>query len=406
MKTIRIVILTLIFTAALNAQWVQQVSGTGLYLADSWMFSSDKVIACGDEGIILKTTNGGNNWNQMQSNSTEFLAHMFFLNENTGWIAGNDSLHKTIDGGNTWTGISGTSDWNICFIDGSTGWMAGGNSYIKKTTNGGVNWTFTMLPNPSISTSISFINSNTGFALGSRPVQDSSVIYKTTNGGSNWVVLHRDNQIYHSMYVMNESNLFFCGIEGVFTKTNDGGQSWGGINTPGSESLNKLVFTDALSGYICGDYGELYATSDGGASWQTQSMVTGESFQSITFLQGNSQVGYVVGTSGLICKTTNGGVIGINQISTEIPQGFSLEQNYPNPFNPVTNIKFSIPKSGNVKLVIYDISGREVRRLVDQNLNAGYYNSDFNAANLASGVYFYRLEAKDFTDVKKMILIK
>ena len=99
-------------------------------------------------------------------------------------------------------------------------------------------------------------------------------------------------------------------------------------------------------------------------------------------------------------------VIGIQSVSTEIHSEFSLSQNYPNPFNPVTNIKFQMPNSGPVKITVFDIAGREVAELVNQNLSAGTYNVDFDASHLSSGAYFYRLQTKDFTSVKKMILIK
>ncbi len=88
------------------------------------------------------------------------------------------------------------------------------------------------------------------------------------------------------------------------------------------------------------------------------------------------------------------------------PYRFSLSQNYPNPFNPSTVIKYSVANTGNVTLKIYDILGREVKTLVNEMQNAGSYNIEFNASNFASGVYFYRLESDNFTDIKKMILIK
>ena len=98
--------------------------------------------------------------------------------------------------------------------------------------------------------------------------------------------------------------------------------------------------------------------------------------------------------------------IGIENTESEIPAAYKLSQNYPNPFNPTTNIKFSIPKTGNVKLVIYDITGREIETLINENLTAGTYKTDFDASALSSGVYFYKLIAENFSDVKKMILIK
>jgi hypothetical protein len=98
--------------------------------------------------------------------------------------------------------------------------------------------------------------------------------------------------------------------------------------------------------------------------------------------------------------------IGINQISSEIPDKYYLYQNYPNPFNPETNIKFDMPKSGLTKLKIFDLLGREVKNLYTGKLNAGKYEFKFNAKELASGIYFYKLESEDFTKIMKMVLIK
>jgi hypothetical protein len=98
--------------------------------------------------------------------------------------------------------------------------------------------------------------------------------------------------------------------------------------------------------------------------------------------------------------------IGIQNTGSEIPENFSLGQNYPNPFNPVTNIGFSLPKGSFTKIIIYDITGKEVAELVNQDLQAGTYKVDFDASPLASGIYFYRLETEDFMQVKKMMLVK
>lgn len=102
-------------------------------------------------------------------------------------------------------------------------------------------------------------------------------------------------------------------------------------------------------------------------------------------------------------------VIGIKQLSTEIPEKFNLLQNYPNPFNPKTKIKFTVPATGKnnfVKIVVYDVTGRQVTTLVDDNFNPGTYEVDFNGENYSSGAYFYRMITNDFSEVKKMLLIK
>jgi hypothetical protein len=98
--------------------------------------------------------------------------------------------------------------------------------------------------------------------------------------------------------------------------------------------------------------------------------------------------------------------MGVNPVGNTIPTVYSLSQNYPNPFNPVTKINFAIPKQGLVTLKIYDVLGREVRTLVSEVKTPGNYAVDFNGAELSSGVYFYRLQSADFTDIKRMMLIK
>jgi len=94
----------------------------------------------------------------------------------------------------------------------------------------------------------------------------------------------------------------------------------------------------------------------------------------------------------------------VNKI--EIPNKYRLSQNFPNPFNPKTRIEFSIPKQNYVTLKIYDILGREIKTLVNELKSPGIYIADLDGSEFSSGVYFYRIEAGDFTDVKKMILIK
>ena len=117
---------------------------------------------------------------------------------------------------------------------------------------------------------------------------------------------------------------------------------------------------------------------------------------------------YYSGTGGWrpVLSAILGSLVGIDPLNNQVPQVYSLSQNYPNPFNPVTNIKFSIPVSGNVKLVLFDILGRVVKTLVNDVKPAGNYVVDFNASELSSGAYFYRLESGGFTETKKMLLVK
>jgi hypothetical protein len=102
----------------------------------------------------------------------------------------------------------------------------------------------------------------------------------------------------------------------------------------------------------------------------------------------------------------SGVINAINQNGGTIPEKFTLHQNYPNPFNPVTNIRFGIPQAGFIKMTVYDILGREITSLVNKQMHAGSYSIDWNAASYRSGIYFYQIKAGDFSETKKMILVK
>ncbi len=117
-----------------------------------------------------------------------------------------------------------------------------------------------------------------------------------------------------------------------------------------------------------------------------------------------------IGTSGGVAVYREGGVViipvKVEEKSKEIPTKFELYQNYPNPFNPTTTIEFDLPERSYVRLVVYDVLGREIERVVDEELDAGKYKVKFDASNLLSGVYFYVLDAGRFRDVKKMVLVR
>jgi hypothetical protein len=131
----------------------------------------------------------------------------------------------------------------------------------------------------------------------------------------------------------------------------------------------------------------------------------------VEWLSGLDEYFTNVGVNQIIRIVEGQGIIGIHQNGTEIPGGFKLYQNYPNPFNPVTKIRFDIPADvkgeiSNVKMEMYNILGEKVGILVNQNLNPGSYEVEWNGVNFASGVYFYKLTAGKFSASKKVILSK
>jgi hypothetical protein len=119
-----------------------------------------------------------------------------------------------------------------------------------------------------------------------------------------------------------------------------------------------------------------------------------------------SASGYSNGGLDAVTMKYSQPLFGIQQISNEVPAVYSLSQNYPNPFNPMTKIKFEIHKASNVNITVFDVLGRHITTLVNEKLGAGTYETEWNANNMPGGVYFYRLETGDFSETKKMILVK
>lgn len=117
------------------------------------------------------------------------------------------------------------------------------------------------------------------------------------------------------------------------------------------------------------------------------------------------------GSIAVECTLTVSGETGIEDLSSVIPEKFELQQNYPNPFNPTTRITFALPVQSAVRLIIYDLLGRQVKGLLAEKLPAGYHAVSWDGTNdkgraVSSGIYFYRLEAGDFEQNRKMIMLK
>ena len=172
--------------------------------------------------------------------------------------------------------------------------------------------------------------------------------------------------------------------------------SWGGLNVPVNNllvfkvpnNLNQPIF--AYTG--AGSYSWCSTSNDG-----LTVIAGGKKVHARAFGNGGEIDNIAVDTSDI--------PLSVHNISM-IPKSYALRQNFPNPFNPVTKIKFDLPNNTKVKIIIYDISGREISQLVNNNLSAGSYEIEWNGNDFASGVYFYKMQTESFADVKRMILIK
>ena len=240
--------------------------------------------------------------------------------------------------------------------------------------------------------------------------------------------------IAHSLAVDSLGNVYVTGqsrVEGLNSdyatiKYNSSGiQEWvSTYNGPGNSndeayslaidgSGNVFVTGSSVGSGTGSDYATLKYNSAGVEQWVQRYNGPGNSTD-VAYSLAVDGLGNVYVTGSSIGSGTNSDYatikyslqIGIYPISSEIPKDFSLSQNYPNPFNPATKIRFALPKSSIAKLIVYDMLGREVETIVNEQLNAGTYEVDWNSGKFASGVYYYKLQTERYTGTRKMVLIK
>jgi len=419
MKTVRIILIFIVIFITNNShsQWISQ----GI-LTDNLIrirFANENTgYVLKSTGNIFKSTNGGSNWISQLTGITLTFVSFSFINENTGWIqAADGTVLKTVNGGVNWAIVSGPiimqNAYDMCFLNANTGYMllmtAQNNAtQVRKTTDGGYNW------DPSGGDMFSpvtffFLNDNTGWL--STYGYNSAYFKKTTNGGINWNFI--SNIRIGRIFFINENTGFGSGINGLMFKSTNGGLNWDTLSSGTTNIINSIQFLNEYTGYAVGSLGTILRTSNCGINWILQTGAGAVNLSSVNFI--NQYTGWIVGVNGLILKTTNGGLVFISKIKNNITDNFSLSQNYPNPFNPSTKIKFKIPSSegygfsrgvGLVTLKVFDITGREIKTLVNESLQPGTYEVLFDGSKLKSGVYFYQLISGEFKETKKMLLLK
>jgi photosystem II stability/assembly factor-like uncharacterized protein len=358
-------------------------------------------------GKILSTGNGGLNWNTIFDNPSFSFRLVQFLNANTGWAASVNVYKSTNSGANWIVSYTGSQFmYSIDVNDADNIWAAGNYGNIVKTTNGGNNWTLINTGFSGTLNDICFVDNQTGWVSGY-----NQSIFKSINGGINWILQYGGTGYpgyVQSISFINNltgwAGIINPGNTNTLLKTTNGGLNWSLVCTGMSYHFSNIFFTDILTGWY-NNSGEIYRSTNGGIQWQYQGGSFSGSLNKLFFI--NSQTGWAAGFNGNILKTTSGGEpVAIINYNNNFPEKFSLSQNYPNPFNPATKIRFQISRSVFTKLTVFDILGREVSTLVNEQLNPGTYEVDWDASAYPSGVYFYRLETGTFNQTLKMVLIK
>jgi Secretion system C-terminal sorting domain len=301
---------------------------------------------------LFLSTNNGINWIQTSFNNASVYA--LAANENSIFVANSSVYISTNNGANWILGGLNTSQVSALAVNGNHVFAGTQNSGVYLSSNNGLNWSQTSLNNITVN-SLAVNGNNIYAAAGAH-------LYLSSNNGMNWAQTSLNYQQIYSIAV--SGNNIFAGSYsyGVFVSSNNG-IDWTQRNE-GLGNLNIQAFC-ILNNYI--------------------------------FAGTNSNSVY---------RRSLNELIAIEPVSYVVPETHSLSQNYPNPFNPVTRVNFQIPEVDYVRLSVYDLLGREVTVLVNEELRPGDYKVDFDGSNFPSGVYYYKLTAGGFTETKKMILVK
>lgn len=411
MKKAEILIFTLIFTCnPAVTQWILQQSGTNQILYDLHFINEQTGWAIGLGSTILKTTNGGVNWFQQQSNlsSARNLTGIDMLDINTGYIVGQaEAILKTTNSGVNWVVLrempvgQGNSYNDVDFLNTQTGWICGFVGLTMRTTNGGITWDSSFTGNVGPLRNIKFINTNTGWIAG-----DVGYLRKTTNSGVNWFFQFFGtftDYWYNSLCFINENTGWVAGYNTIIIGTTDGGNNWDTLSLVNGICVE---FINSQTGWTGSENGRMYKTTNGGYNWYQQTFPAGGGFVTdICFV--NDTTGYSASVFQILKTTNSGGpFVGLTSNGEIKPEQYQLNQNYPNPFNSQTNIEFQVYKKGYALLEIYNMLGQSSELLLNKFLMPGEYKISFNSDKYPSGVYFYRITMNEFTDTKKMIIIK
>lgn len=375
----------------------------------------------GENGLIMRTTDNGASWSEQNSNISNVLFGNSFYGGLSLAVGENGVVLRSDDNGVNWTVIlPGTLENlnDVELIDANTSVVCGNAGIILVSTNAGLNWIQADSLTSNNLLDVKFLPSGVGFISG-----EEGTLLRSTDAGATWsqIDMSFTSKKFSAVEAVDENTLIVVGENSTVFMSNNGGESWyGAYGIVYEVDLNDVVFYDPLNGVIAANDGLILKTTDGGETWNAAEVSAsgdGYDYFSVAFADMNN--GISIGRNGIEVYTTDGGntwtetapaFLNTNLYSAPKKNPVKLNQNYPNPFNPSTVIGFELPFDANVTVKIYDIAGKEVASLVSAYKTAGNHSVNFNASNLSSGVYFYKLSVSgsqgEFSKVMKMILTK
>ena len=399
--------------------WTQVLSVTGGFMDAIWMFDANNGFAYGDpvggNWALYNTTDGGATWipaPALAQNGSEagWNNAMYVSGSNIYFGTNNTTIYYSSDSGNSWTPLTTNgqvNSYSVWFNSANMGLMGGTD--LDATTDGGTTWSPITVPGSGTSLGgITGAGNQWWVARQSFP----GIIYYSSDNGATW----------STDYTAPTTGAFYH-----IAKARNG--NWAlAVRSDGGISSNMIVVPVELTSFTA----EAGNNSQVVLNWQTATETNNKMFEVQRKDADNvyATIGFVNGSGtttqphsySYIDKNVSEGTYyyrlkqvdfdGHTSYSNEVevkvvaPAVFGLAQNYPNPFNPTTNITYNVPKSGKVKLAVYNLLGQEVAVLVNGLVSEGSHTVEFNAASLPSGTYFYRLQNGNSVSIKKMVLLK
>ena len=351
-----------------GTSWKLSNIGLSNTCVNSLTVKGTNLFACTDGGGIFVSTNNGEAWSPINNGLLNTYVKTLFIMGNYMYAGTIDGVYLSMDNGLNWNAINN-----------------GMANLVVKTITG-------YIDNAGV----------TNIFAGT-----SSGVYLSKNQGIDWVAINNGLTNTDANVLTARSGVLRAGTNGNgFFGSNNNGNSWTSINDELSEQ--KITCTSDSSGYnsfVGTDGNGVFAFYDD-YYWKNFGL-EGSSVHSL------AGIGPLYNEPILFAGTNNGIwanlhpiLVGVEEKKNNLPQNYVLMQNYPNPFNPTTTINYSVSKPGYVKIKVYDLLGRIVATLVNENKPIGNYSVQLNAAKLVSGIYFYRMESGSFTQTKKLLLVK
>lgn len=379
----------------------------------------------GQDGLILRTEDGGLNWTTQTSGITNVLNSNDYVsyNDENGdeinmhiAVGENGVILKSVDNGTTWLQMTSGSIQNlndVTIYSPNNILVCGDSAALLKSIDYGVTWTPITINTTANLNEIATIGPTlTEVKISTVVVGSGGVIFVSTDNDEWFPIASGTTENLLTAAFMG-NNVICAGDNGTILKSIDNGATFIASSSGVLTKIFDIKFVSPTVLIGTSEDGKLLRSEDVGDNWST--ILTGSTADLFSVNFGSETFGISTGSESTELFTTDGGVTWsagsvLTSYAKSVNEPVKLGQNYPNPFNPSTVISYNVMDNANVSIKVYDMTGREVRTLVNTFQNAGTYSVNFNASDLASGIYFYVLRVNsgsmEITKTMKMILTK